>query len=128
MTRGLPKPVRRSSLISAVAHVLGVGELAPHRAAPGEITPTAIEGVPLRVLVAEDNQVNQLLVTTILAKAGMRAEVAAKRRRRAVQAVHQRHFRRHPEWICRCRRWTASRRRGASGSWVRSAAPYRSSP
>jgi len=87
----LPKPVRRSSLISAVAHVLGVGQLAPHRAAPTEIVPTAVEGVPLRVLVAEDNQVNQLLVTTILAKAGMRAEVAANGVE-AVQAVHQRHF------------------------------------
>jgi CheY-like chemotaxis protein len=43
------------------------------------------------VLVAEDNQVNQLLVTTILAKAGMRAEVAANGVE-AVQAVHQRHF------------------------------------
>jgi CheY-like chemotaxis protein len=87
----LPKPVRRSSLISAVAHVLGVGQLVPQRAAPAQVVPTAVEGVPLRVLVAEDNQVNQLLVTTILAKAGMRAEVAANGVE-AVQAVHQRHF------------------------------------
>ncbi len=87
----LPKPVRRSSLVSAVAHVLGVGEHAPHRSTPSEVIPTAVEGVPLRVLVAEDNQVNQLLVTTILAKAGMRAEVAANGVE-AVQAVHQRHF------------------------------------
>jgi CheY-like chemotaxis protein len=87
----LPKPVRRSSLISAVAHVLGIGQLAPHRAAPAEMMPSAVEGVPLRVLVAEDNQVNQLLVTTILAKAGMRAEVAANGVE-AVQAVHQRNF------------------------------------
>jgi signal transduction histidine kinase/CheY-like chemotaxis protein len=87
----LPKPVRRSSLVSAVAHVLGVGQLAPHRPASTEVLPTDIEGVPLRVLVAEDNQVNQLLVTTILAKAGMRAEVAANGVE-AVQAVHQRHF------------------------------------
>jgi two-component system sensor histidine kinase/response regulator len=41
--------------------------------------------------VVEDNQVNQLLVTTILAKAGMRAEVAANGVE-AVQAVHQRNF------------------------------------
>jgi signal transduction histidine kinase/CheY-like chemotaxis protein len=87
----LPKPVRRSSLVSAVAGVLGVGELLPHRTVPDEIMPTVVEGVPLRVLVAEDNQVNQLLVTTILAKAGMRAEVAANGVE-AVQAVHQRHF------------------------------------
>jgi CheY-like chemotaxis protein len=41
--------------------------------------------------VVEDNQVNQLLVTTILAKAGMRAEVAANGVE-AVQAVHARNF------------------------------------
>jgi CheY-like chemotaxis protein len=87
----LPKPVRRSSLVSAVAHVLGVAEHVPHRAAPTEVMPTDVEGVPLRVLVVEDNQVNQLLVTTILAKAGMRAEVAGNGVE-AVQAVHQRNF------------------------------------
>jgi CheY-like chemotaxis protein len=87
----LPKPVRRSALISAVAQVLGVGEAAPHRAMPAEILPANVTGSLLRVLVVEDNQVNQLLVTTILAKAGMRAEVAANGVE-AVQAVHARNF------------------------------------
>jgi CheY-like chemotaxis protein len=87
----LPKPVRRSALISAVAQVLGVGEVTPHRAAPVELLPANAAGSLLRVLVVEDNQVNQLLVTTILAKAGMRAEVAANGVE-AVQAVHQRNF------------------------------------
>jgi CheY-like chemotaxis protein len=87
----LPKPVRRSALISAVAQVLGVAEAAPHRPAPAEILPASAAGFLLRVLVVEDNQVNQLLVTTILAKAGMRAEVAANGVE-AVQAVHARNF------------------------------------
>jgi len=87
----LPKPVRRSALISAVAHVLGIGEAAPHRPAALELSAASAAGSHLRVLVVEDNQVNQLLVTTILAKAGMRAEVAANGVE-AVQAVHQRNF------------------------------------
>jgi len=87
----LPKPVRRSSLIAAVGHVLGVADAAPHRPAPSELLPASAAGTLLRVLVVEDNQVNQLLVTTILAKAGMRAEVAANGLE-AVQAVHQRNF------------------------------------
>jgi CheY-like chemotaxis protein len=58
---------------------------------PAEILPTNVAGSLLRVLVVEDNQVNQLLVTTILAKAGMRAEVAANGVE-AVQAVHARNF------------------------------------
>jgi signal transduction histidine kinase/DNA-binding response OmpR family regulator len=87
----LPKPVRRSALVSAVAQVLGVGEATPHRAAPASLMPGNVTGSLLRVLVVEDNQVNQLLVTTILAKAGMRAEVAANGVE-AVQAVHDRSF------------------------------------
>jgi signal transduction histidine kinase/DNA-binding response OmpR family regulator len=87
----LPKPVRRSALISTMAQVLGVGEVAPHRAAPAEMLPANVAGSLLRVLVVEDNQVNQLLVTTVLAKAGMRAEVAANGVE-AVQAVHARNF------------------------------------
>jgi signal transduction histidine kinase/DNA-binding response OmpR family regulator len=87
----LPKPVRRSALISAVAQVLGIGEVTPHRPQPAEILPSNAAGSLLRVLVVEDNQVNQLLVTTILAKAGMRAEVAANGVE-AVQAVHARNF------------------------------------
>jgi CheY-like chemotaxis protein len=87
----LPKPVRRSALIAAVGQVLGVSDSVPHRSAPVEIMPANAAGSHLRVLVVEDNQVNQLLVTTILAKAGMRAEVAANGVE-AVQAVHQRNF------------------------------------
>jgi len=87
----LPKPVRRTALISAVAQVLGIGEAAPQRHVQHEILPATAGGSLLRVLVVEDNQVNQLLVTTILAKAGMRAEVAANGVE-AVQAVHQRNF------------------------------------
>jgi CheY-like chemotaxis protein len=87
----LPKPVRRSALIAAVAQVLGIGDVAPLRSVPIEILPSSATGSHLRVLVVEDNQVNQLLVTTILAKAGMRAEVAANGVE-AVQAVHQRNF------------------------------------
>jgi signal transduction histidine kinase/DNA-binding response OmpR family regulator len=87
----LPKPVRRSALIAAVAQVLGIGEATPHRPLPAEILPASAAGSLLRVLVVEDNQVNQLLVTTVLAKAGMRAEVAANGVE-AVQAVHARNF------------------------------------
>jgi signal transduction histidine kinase/DNA-binding response OmpR family regulator len=86
----LPKPVRRSALIAAVGQVLGVTEFAPHRPMHSDM-PASAAGSHLRVLVVEDNQVNQLLVTTILAKSGMRAEVAGNGVE-AVHAVHQRSF------------------------------------
>jgi CheY-like chemotaxis protein len=87
----LPKPVRRSALIASVGHALGVAERTLRRLAQPEMIAVSADGALLRVLVVEDNQVNQLLVTTILAKAGMRAEVAANGLE-AVQAVHHRGF------------------------------------
>jgi signal transduction histidine kinase/CheY-like chemotaxis protein len=87
----LPKPVRRSALIASVGQALGVAERTLRRLAQPEMIAVSADGALLRVLVVEDNQVNQLLVTTILAKAGMRAEVAANGLE-AVQAVHHRGF------------------------------------
>ena len=51
---------------------------APARAEVAEAaTPAALEAKGIRVLVAEDNKVNQQLTLAMLAKAGVRAELAA---------------------------------------------------
>jgi signal transduction histidine kinase/CheY-like chemotaxis protein len=69
------KPVRRSSLFDAIAtvmHARALGEPAPDEArasgAPGRLG---------RVLVAEDNTVNQRVATLMLDRLGYRADVAA---------------------------------------------------
>jgi signal transduction histidine kinase/CheY-like chemotaxis protein/HPt (histidine-containing phosphotransfer) domain-containing protein len=74
----LTKPIRPSQLYNALLDVLG----APARpiAAP-EVTPPSLadtaKRMPLRILVAEDNPLNQQLALLLLETMGYRADVAA---------------------------------------------------
>jgi signal transduction histidine kinase/DNA-binding response OmpR family regulator len=90
----LVKPVSPSKLFDTIVSLLGT---APHDAAGTrhvEDTPRA-EAMPrlraLRILVAEDNHVNQLLVRAMLEKAGHRIDVAANGIE-AVDAVYKRPY------------------------------------
>ena len=87
----LPKPVRRSVLITAIAKAMGVFQPGVRDAKRAAKIGNRRVDRPLRVLVAEDNHVNQMLVTTILAKAGLRCDVAGNGLE-AVQAVRQRSY------------------------------------
>src|SRR5882724_2544035 len=77
----LSKPIMQSKLLECVAQLCGVDiAVAPSPAAPGAAaaTPAAARDIgPLRILVVEDNQVNQLLTTVLLSKAGHRIDIAA---------------------------------------------------
>jgi CheY-like chemotaxis protein/HPt (histidine-containing phosphotransfer) domain-containing protein/two-component sensor histidine kinase len=71
----LTKPVRRAGLLEAVAAVLAEGHKPrppAERAEPQRRAPTGV-----RVLVAEDNPVNQLVIQWMLAKRGLMADVVA---------------------------------------------------
>jgi PAS domain S-box-containing protein len=73
----LTKPIRPSQLYDTLMSVFGAtlaGVQAPTRASPVE---RLAERVPLRILVAEDNVVNQQLALLLLKKLGYRADVAA---------------------------------------------------
>jgi len=75
----LNKPVVQSKLFECLAQLCGVTiAAAPPAAANGDGTEQAgtQEIRPLRILVVEDNQVNQLLATVLLGKAGHRIDVA----------------------------------------------------
>ena len=72
------KPIKPSELLDAIVNALGVSfEPGAERPSP----PTAIETTPggprLRILVAEDNPINQMLAVRILEKAGHSAAVAS---------------------------------------------------
>ncbi|MBK8160353.1 MAG: response regulator [Rhodospirillaceae bacterium] len=73
----LPKPVRRSSFLACMMRLV---EGSPHalmrRGHAGAELAVFADGAALRILLAEDNQVNQMLVTAILARAGARADIA----------------------------------------------------
>jgi signal transduction histidine kinase/CheY-like chemotaxis protein len=101
----LLKPIRQSELREAIALVFRAREQ---------------EGVPLitrfslqdgrepaaflRVLVAEDNLVNQRLAVRLLEKRGHRVEVAVNGRE-ALQALEKERFD-LVRWTCKCQRWT----------------------
>ncbi len=66
------------------------------RAAGGTEEPTSVRrvraaGGPLRILVAEDNPVNQRVVALLLERLGYRADLVADGEE-AIEALHQRHY------------------------------------
>jgi two-component system sensor histidine kinase/response regulator len=69
--RFLTKPVRRAALLETLAEALAAEPVAPPAPAPS--------AVPLRrrVLVAEDNPVNQLVIETLLRRRGFAVDLAA---------------------------------------------------
>ncbi|ACF13075.1 multi-sensor hybrid histidine kinase [Chloroherpeton thalassium ATCC 35110] len=75
----LNKPIKQSQLYDVLTDVFQKGEL-PVREKPKPKTKVSIDlarEIPLRILIAEDNVVNQKLVLRILEKVGYRADVAA---------------------------------------------------
>ncbi len=75
----LTKPIRASSLFDTLAATLA-GSAGQRRAAaqpPISMDPEMAARHPLRILLAEDNAVNQKLALRLLAQMGYRADVAA---------------------------------------------------
>src|ERR1700680_746993 len=89
----LLKPIRQSELREAIARVLGAGEqkgavpLITRYSLGDALDPMAV----LRVLVAEDNAVNQRLAARLLEKRGHRVTVTSNGRE-AVEALANRNF------------------------------------
>ena len=74
----LSKPVKQEQLRKTLAHILGQAPVAPKTApsAP-RFDPTLARRLPLRILLAEDNVVNQKVAVHILAHLGYRVDVVA---------------------------------------------------
>jgi CheY-like chemotaxis protein/nitrogen-specific signal transduction histidine kinase len=85
----LSKPVRPTRLLNALVEMFATPEraaltvLAP---APVALSPADAPQRPLRILVAEDNRVNQQVVARMLGKAGHRADIVVDGRK-AVTAL-----------------------------------------
>ncbi len=72
----LRKPVKPSQLQEALQRVLAQQPLARHRSPENRWDVTMGERQPLRILMAEDNRVNQKVILGMLARYGYRADVA----------------------------------------------------
>ena len=89
----LSKPIRPSALFDVLIGILGwqpAQPLQPAQAAPvrSTVDPEMAARHPLRILLAEDNAVNQKLALRLLAQMGYRADVAANGLE-AIQAVER---------------------------------------
>ncbi len=73
----LTKPVKPSQLHDALVEVFGKAREARSREAVLQLDAQMGERLPLRILVAEDNVVNQKLALQVLKKLGYRADIAA---------------------------------------------------
>jgi signal transduction histidine kinase/DNA-binding response OmpR family regulator/HPt (histidine-containing phosphotransfer) domain-containing protein len=83
----LVKPVRQAELMEAILAALG--RQAARRDDPP--SPTASTGTKLRILVAEDNEVNQEVVREILIKAGVGCDIVGNGKL-AVEAVQKQQY------------------------------------
>jgi signal transduction histidine kinase/HPt (histidine-containing phosphotransfer) domain-containing protein len=88
----LPKPIKPSTLFNILIHTLDLSPTLPEaRATAGALDREMAGRHPLRILLAEDNAVNQKVVVRILDRLGYRPDVAGNGLE-AVQAVLSRPY------------------------------------
>ena len=73
----LYKPLKPSQLFAEFARLFSDDEKRPNKTAQPELLPNLAEEMPLRILLAEDNVVNQKVALRLLERLGFRADLAA---------------------------------------------------
>ena len=73
----IPKPIRYSSLFNALLDIIGTEVRQPPRIVEKKFDGTMASKHPLRILLAEDNPVNQQVGLLMLSRLGYHADLAA---------------------------------------------------
>jgi signal transduction histidine kinase/CheY-like chemotaxis protein len=75
----LTKPIKQSHLYNVLSHILGEQPIPvkPAQATLPQLNPQLAAQLPLRILIAEDNRVNQKVALHLLKLIGYRADVAS---------------------------------------------------
>ena len=87
----IPKPIRHSHLFNALLRITGVESKQAPKAIEKPFDNTMASRHPLRILLAEDNSVNQKVGLLMLSRFGYRAELASNGQR-ALKAIDQNAF------------------------------------
>jgi signal transduction histidine kinase/CheY-like chemotaxis protein len=74
-TKRLVKPIKRSHLLAVLTEISGGQPSTPRATGPIGLKPMSDE-IPLRILLAEDNHINQKVGLALLSRMGYRADVA----------------------------------------------------
>lgn len=72
----VPKPIRHSALFNALLHVAGVKQPQSQKVSVTQFESDLAARQPLRILLAEDNVVNQLVALKMLSKLGYTVDLA----------------------------------------------------
>jgi two-component system, sensor histidine kinase and response regulator len=72
----VPKPIRQSALLNALLRIAGVRDLQAPKISEKQFDSGLAEKRPLRILLAEDNAINQKVALNMLSRLGYTAELA----------------------------------------------------
>jgi CheY-like chemotaxis protein len=94
-TSHLNKPVKPSKLRDALIHAAAAAVVAPapapaRPASPGRLDPQLASRLPLRIMVCDDNVINQKVAQRILAQMGYKTSITGNGRE-AVEAIEREH-------------------------------------
>jgi len=87
----IPKPIKHSTLFNALLRITGVAPKAPQKPAEKQFDVTMGAQHPLRILLAEDNTVNQKVGLLMLSRLGYTADLA-KNGKLAVKAAEEKPY------------------------------------
>jgi two-component system, sensor histidine kinase and response regulator len=72
----VPKPIRQSALLNALLRIAGAKDPQPQKVSEKRFDSGLAEKQPLRILLAEDNVINQKVALNMLSRLGYKAELA----------------------------------------------------